>query len=246
MINREKFRKLNTILIALLIAPYFLVMFISLFLKDIPVIFSFIDDYINSGNSIFFPFLPYIDIFEFLPVKYQIIRFSVGHLIDIIIFNNLIPYLEAGCYHYIKWVCSNEENQLFHIIDSHFLKSKENRASPSQFPSLIIGLKAESKHTVDNLLFRDKFETNYCQYDGNANSYSPLRRNKQSNNVIQNRGSRIKFEIALSNNSSSLQVSDDLSFSNLIWIFPLKDHCHYPNVNKFTTFNNYIQRGEEG
>ena len=84
-----------------------------MFVRDVPVLFSLLNDYITSGNSFFIPTLPYLNILWFLPEKYQTIQLSLGHLIDIIIISNLFCYVDTGFYHYFKRAFLNEEDQLF-------------------------------------------------------------------------------------------------------------------------------------
>ncbi|MFX0075470.1 MAG: hypothetical protein ACFE96_08515 [Candidatus Hermodarchaeota archaeon] len=69
--------------------------FILLFLRDIPFISSLFIEYVDSGNSIFFPFLS-------SPII--VFQFTTGHLIDLIIIGNIIAFLERGGYYYVN-VC---------------------------------------------------------------------------------------------------------------------------------------------
>jgi len=94
---------------------------IYVLLRDLSSVSFLINDYFTSGYSLFFPFLPYSNI---------IVRFSTGHLIDIIIMINIIALLERSGYHYYVNVCLKNNyldlqylNLFFHEAD----KSQNSR-----------------------------------------------------------------------------------------------------------------------
>jgi len=71
--------------------------------------------YIDGGKSLFLPFVPDLDfnlliqIPDFLPP----IKFTMGHLFDIIIIINLYFYLETSVYHYYKRAYMKEDDLIY-------------------------------------------------------------------------------------------------------------------------------------
>ena len=77
----------------------FLIVFIYISLKDLAIFSASMDNYFKSGNSIFFPFLPHINILWFLSEINPNIQLSLGHLIDIIIFCQIFSNIDSFIYH---------------------------------------------------------------------------------------------------------------------------------------------------
>ncbi|HEY0089290.1 MAG TPA: hypothetical protein VGB37_10625, partial [Candidatus Lokiarchaeia archaeon] len=91
-----------------------------IFLKDIQILPILLKEYIDSGNSIFIPYIPYINVFWFLSEKNQVIRLSIGQLLDLIIIYNIISYIETNLYHYIKFSIFNGNIQNFNYLELNF------------------------------------------------------------------------------------------------------------------------------
>ena len=115
------------------------VAFLYLFMRDIPMLNSLFVNYVNSGTSIFFPYLPYSNI---------IFNFSTSHLFDIIIIINIISVLERIGYHYYMNVCL-KKNYLEVYPELLFLDTNETQEESSLNANLILGLKKYSG-TLDN------------------------------------------------------------------------------------------------
>ncbi len=212
-----------------------------MFLRDVPAIFSLINDYFSSGKSIFIPSLPYINILWFLPEEYQIFQFSIGHLIDITIVWNIYCYIETGVYHYVKKVLLNEESQLFIYINLSYLGSKEKIDTESQTPAILFGIKDELKYHIDNKR-GNIIERNYkLDYD----FYEHLRKKRYRNNLILNKIFHRKSDFISKIRYKSMRVSCYHSVFVTFWIFHSKNHYHHPKIYNFAHSNKYF-RGEEG
>jgi hypothetical protein len=80
-------------------------------LSGIPQLKSFFNENIASGGSLFFPWLSSVHLFEFTQKADLTIIFSLGNLLDIIIFCNIGSYIEIFIYHFIvKRFLSGEHN----------------------------------------------------------------------------------------------------------------------------------------
>ena len=98
MNNRKKLIALQTIILVLVIFLSFLNFLISIIIQGYSAFYDFFSNYFISGDSLFMPYLPYINLAGYLPIEYQITQLSVGKLIDIIIFINLVWYSQSGVY----------------------------------------------------------------------------------------------------------------------------------------------------
>ena len=123
MINR-KLNELTVVPLIIFLSSSFLIIFTYILLSDIPLISSHLEDYIISGNSFFFPTLPTINIFWFLPNKFQIFPITIGQCIDLIIILNLTCYVESIIYHYVKWTILNKDHEGFSYY--YFSYNKRN------------------------------------------------------------------------------------------------------------------------
>lgn len=79
-----------------------LLFFLIFLIKDIPIISLLVKDYIKGGKSLFLPFIPIYNLFIFTPESLPPIRYTIGHLLDMMILINFYFYLESIVYHYIK------------------------------------------------------------------------------------------------------------------------------------------------
>lgn len=98
MNNRKKLIALQTIILVLVIFLSFLNFLISIIIQGYSAFYDFFSNYFISGDSLCMPYLPYINLAGYLPIEYQITQLSVGKLIDIIIFINLVWYSQSGVY----------------------------------------------------------------------------------------------------------------------------------------------------
>lgn len=241
MYNGKNLNKLKLILIFVFISLCLPETFIYMFLRNVPFVSSFLYGFITSGNSIFIPSLPYINILWFLPDRYQIIQFSSGHLIDIIIIINLSFSIQVGFYHYIKIVCLNGETQIFIYIDSFSLGSKGKLYTLSQDLDSKFGIKDELRNYLDDKLLYVIFKRN-CRLNERIDSfYSQLRRKRYRSNFIQHRIFHSKSEFTFNNRFKNLRVSCYHSIFEKFWIFHSKNHYHYPKISNYTDFNEHFQ-----
>jgi len=148
--------------------------FIFLFLRDVPLLNSLFIDYVNSGTSLFLPFLPYVNI---------VFQFSTGHLIDIIIIINIISFIERSGYQYYVKVCL-EKNYLDMYSDPFLLET--DRSPEESFPNsnLLISLK-DKTDTVNNessvdfdLYLKSRIKTNH--FNSKRGYYSSTFKMKQN------------------------------------------------------------------
>ncbi len=238
MNNGKNLNKLKLSLILVFISLCFPDALIYMFFRDIPFLTSFFYDYFTSNNSIFIPSLPYINILWFLPYKYQITQFSIGHLIDIVIIINLSFSIQACFYHYIQRVCLNEETQIFfYYIDSYSLGSKEKLNTLSQDHDSIFGQKYELIYYPNDQPLDVIYERNCRRLDS---FYGQLRRKNYRSN-IQNRKFHRKPEFTVINRYKNLHVSCYHSVFEKFWIFHSKNHYPYPKINNYTIFNEHFQ-----
>ncbi|MFW9898121.1 MAG: hypothetical protein ACFFDO_02525 [Candidatus Thorarchaeota archaeon] len=245
MPNSKIINGFKIIPILVFIFSYFVTTFIYMFIRDVSVLFSLLNDYATSGNSFFIPTLPYLNVLWFLPEKYQTIQLSLGHLIDIIIIFNLFCYVDTGFYHYFKKAFLNGEDQIFFYIDLSVLGSKGNIYGSSQDPDIIFRLKEESIYYSDDKLFGINIERNCRLNERNDNFYNHLRRKRYGYNIIQNRIFQIKYNFTSYNRYSNLRVSCNHSVFERFWIYHSKNYYPYPKINNFTDSNEHIN-GEGG
>lgn len=241
LINHKKLIKLKVILILCFIGLIFPVSLISMVLKDVSVLHSSYNNHIISGNSFFIPFLPNVNLLGFLPEKYQIIQFSLGHLIDIIIIANIFHWIRITVYHYYKKVCLFGEPQLFTHIDSFLLSSIGKILEQSQDSDILFGLRNDLRENL-----KDKFlniiERKHRLNERIDSSYDNLSRIRHRNNNIQNRLIHKKYEFFLKTLYKNPQLFCYHSNIEKILIFRSKNHYQYPVINNFTDFNNHFLR----
>ncbi|TFF99035.1 MAG: hypothetical protein EU541_05970 [Promethearchaeota archaeon] len=155
--------KLRIILLLFSITSSLLFIFIF-FIRDIPLFSLIFKDYIDSGKSLFLPFIPEYNLIFYVPEYAPSVNFTVGHLIDTIIIINLYFYVETSVYHYIKRAYDKEEliyvvgpflrdDDILTIFDDPF-KGK------GDFPEKI-------KECYNKLEKRNSFSDNKSYYDIN-------------------------------------------------------------------------------
>lgn len=116
--------------------------FLYLFLGDIPYLSSLFIEYVDSGNSIFFPYLTSTPL---------VFHFTTGHLIDIIIVGNIIAFLQRAGYYYVN-VCL-KRNYLDIYSDINFVDFTKPTEKPSLNPELPLYMKRNSNSLVNDDLY---------------------------------------------------------------------------------------------
>lgn len=237
MINPKKLKKFKSILILVFISSCFLFTFIYMFLKDVPVISSLLNDYFTSGNSIFIPSLPYTNIFGFLPEGYQI-QFSLGNLIDIIIIINIYCWIDTGFYHYFKRIFLNGESKIFNEIDSYCLGFK-GKLELYQDPDIVFGFRDELKYYLDDkrigVIERNSIKIKRIDY-----FYGHLSVKTYSRKISINRIFHRKSKFTLNILHKNLLFCWYHSLFNLFRISRSKNPYPHLEIN-ITASNNYLQ-----
>ena len=204
----------------------FPIAFFCMFLINVPVFSSLFNNFFTSGNSIFFPSFPYINIVWFLPEKIHLVQFSVGRLIDFIIIINIIYSIETSFYHYIIRVCFNGNTLMFNYIDLSFIGSKEKIDGKSQYPNKLFGFNVELINYLEDDF--SNFIKRNCQLSKkNDRYYSHFMRKRYKNIIIQDILLNRKSKFIFNNLYKNLHVSRDHSIFDNFWISLLK----YLNLN---------------
>ncbi len=222
----------------------FPIAFFCMFLINVPVFSSLFNGFFTSGNSIFFPSFPYINIIWFLPEKIQLVQFSVGRLIDLIIIINIIYSIETSFYHYIIRVCFNGNTLMFNYIDLSFIGSKEKIDGQSQNPNQLFELNNESAYYLDDKFLG--FTERNCQLNKRNDSYyAHLRRKRYKSIIIQDILLNGKSKFIFNNLYKNLHVSCDHFIFDNFWISLFKYLINlHPKIYSFTDSNEF--RWEEG
>ncbi len=235
MKNYHKLEKLKVILILIFITSFFLVSIIYMILKDIPVLISFLEKYFTSGNSFFFPVIPNINLFWFLPEKYQFIHLTIGQLIDIFIIISIIIHIDSSVYHYVKNVCLKNDLGTFTFLDLYLRNNAELR-SQSNEPESAIELEDLSTGNNRSLNIKigkkwilSKRINNLSNYYGNNKSYIRITRHN-------------KFYLKLHNISNFQQKFYLCLVFIIILIYGLKKRCLPPNTNTSPNIHESITR----
>ena len=166
MHSSRKITKLKRISIIPFLLGCIPIVFIYLFLRDLPLLNSLFVDYVNSGTSIFFPFLPYSNI---------VFNFSTSHLIDIIIIINIIGSVERTGYHYYMNVCLKKD-YIDLYLESFFLETNETQEELYLNSDLILSLKEDSDTLVNEcsgeytLYQKSRIKANYFSNKSGYNS----------------------------------------------------------------------------
>jgi len=147
----KKPKQLKIIPILVFISLSFLATLFYIFLSDIQIVPILLKNYINSGNSFFFPYIPHINIFWFLPEKHQIIHLHIGQVLDLIIIYNIISYIETNAYHYVKMAIINGDIQKYNCEELELSKRKEKRNL--LFPNLkeFLDRENETRYIFENM-----------------------------------------------------------------------------------------------
>ena len=191
--------------------------FIYMFLRDISMLNSLFIGYVNSGSSLFLPFLPSSII---------VFQFSTGHLIDIIIIINIITFIQRSAYQYYVKICL--KRNYFEIYSDPYLSESEETQEGSFLNSnLIMGLKDDSGTTIN----KNSVEFNIYQ----KNRISSIHKMKRDNTTYlyksSNKNNRHKI---------FLFIFQKFSTNTLI-----NYHLPSKNNNIFSNSNENIQQ-EEG
>ncbi|TFF98222.1 MAG: hypothetical protein EU541_07115 [Promethearchaeota archaeon] len=118
-----------------------IILLISVFLSYLPLILFFnhlstlpqftylFHGYFGSGNSLFFPWFSSINLLEIIPLKENLIQFSLGNLLDIILFCNILAYLDGILYHsFVKKIINESED----VMDYDLIYYSNSQNSPSE------------------------------------------------------------------------------------------------------------------
>jgi len=191
--------------------------FIYMFLRDISMLNSLFIDYVNSGSSLFLPFLPSSNI---------VFQFSTGHLIDIIIIINIITFIQRSAYQYYVKICL--KRNYFEIYSDPYLSESEETQEESFLNSnLIMGLKDDSGTTIN----KNSVEFNIYQ----KNRISSIHKMKRDNTTYLHKSSN-------KNNRHKIFLFIFQKFSTNTLI---NYHLPSKNNNIFSNSNENIQQ-EEG
>jgi hypothetical protein len=131
MNNRKKIIALQTIILVLVIFLSILNFLISIIIQGYSAFYDFFSNYFISGDSLFMPYLPYLNLGWYLPIEYQITQLSVGKLIDIIIIINLIWYTQSGVYLLITRVIKRNEININERLDDYYSLDDDSITSTS-------------------------------------------------------------------------------------------------------------------
>jgi hypothetical protein len=115
--NQKKSSKLKIYIIFLVLFFSLLNFLLTLFIQGFNASYTFLNDYFTSGDSLFIPLLPYINLLGFLPIDNQITQFSLGKLIDIIIIINLVCYAQSGIYHLVTKLSRSDETDVIDDLE---------------------------------------------------------------------------------------------------------------------------------
>ena len=173
--------------------------------------------YVNSGSSLFLPFLPSSII---------VFQFSTGHLIDIIIIINIITFIQRSAYQYYVKICL--KRNYFEIYSDPYLSESEETQEESFLNSnLIMGLKDDSGTTINE----NYVEFNIYQKNGISSIHKMKRYNTTYFHKSSNKNNRHKI---------FLFIFQKFSTNTLI-----NYHLPSKNNNIFSNSNENIQQ-EEG
>ena len=174
MHSTRKINILKRISIILSFIAFVPITFIYLFLRDISLLNSLFNDYINSGTSLFLPFLSYNNIF---------FQFSTGHLIDIIIIINIVTFIERSSYQYYVNICL-KKNYLDLYSEVYYLETKGTQVELSLNSDLILNLKEDSEtitnENSDDFKFNQKNRIKTSYYSNMNRYYSSTIKMKQN------------------------------------------------------------------
>ena len=240
MRTSKKPKQLKIIPLFIFITLSFIATIFYIFLKDIEIVPILLKEYIDSGNSIFIPYIPYINVFWFLSEKNQVIRLSIGQLLDLIIIYNIISYIETNLYHYIKFSIFNGNIQNFNYLELNFNKYKEKNHSLFTNPEEYLDLESETRY-----IFEDKSLNStekQCNLNKKRNIFKyQLKSLRFKINQIQNHlhDKNSKFILTKSYNNFSIFLNysifkDSWILCPIYYYFPLK-------ANNFTYYNKIQQ-----
>lgn len=202
------------------------------YINTLPEYTSLFNDCITCGNSIFFPWFSSINLLEVIPMKEHLIPFSLGNLLDIILFTNLASYFDALLYHYfVKRIISESENRLeCNSIYYYYqpINKSDNHKRDVGSPRIINPSEDDFPFTIEECNWGIKGNTSpyfsRIKYDGKSNITIPLRGASHKYNLFI-----IEFNQSISSSLSdyyfpyffhlSLNLSIDLPIHNFFLVF---------------------------
>jgi len=236
MRTSKKPKQLKIIPILIFITLSFLATLFYIFLKDIQIVPILLKNYIDSGNSIFFPYIPHINIFGFLPEKDQVCL-NIGQLLDLIIIYNIISYIETNSYHYIKMAIINGDIQKFNYEELEPNKYKERNNSIFPNPEENLDLENEIRYFFEELSLNSTKKQ--CKLNKKRNFFNYHLKSLRFKilNQLYNNNSKLILTKYYNNFPFSLFYSsfkDSWIFHPIYYYFPLK-------ANNFTYYNKIKQ-----
>jgi len=189
MHSTRKISILKRLSIILFLFTFVPITFIYMFLRDLPFLSSLFIEYVNTGTSLFFPFL-------FSPII--VFQFTTGHLIDIIIIINIVSFLERSGYHYYVKVCLRKNySELY--SETYFLESNRTQEEFSLNSDLLLSLKVDSDTYVNEgsveYNFNEKSRINTNHFSSKSGYYRIIFKNKHDklNYLHNSRNKNIQY-----------------------------------------------------
>lgn len=215
------FKRIQLILFFLACVP---ITIIYLFFRDLTLLNSIFNDYINSSASFFLPFLPNYNI---------IFEFSTGHLIDIIIIINIIAFIERSGYEYYVNAFL-KKNYLEIYAEPYILETEGTLKESSLNSNLILGLKDDSGTIINE----SSVEFNFYQKSRiNTNQFSS--KNGYCSSIIKMKQKKLNYLC----NSSKKNIQHK-NTASIFQKFSTNNHLPSKNNNIFSDFNDNIHRLE--
>jgi len=203
--------------------------FIYMFLREIPILSSLFVEYVNEGNSVFFPFLTSTII---------VFQFTTGHLIDIIFVLNMVAFLERGGYYYYRKVCL-KKNYVEFFSEVNFLDSTEKQEELFLNFNVLLGVNTDYSTSL-NLDYVDVNLDNLSRINSNdfsvKNRYYSRAITKKHNLLDYVRNSR-KRKVQFNNLFNTIQY---FSLNKLrICYLPSRNNCKF----SISYLNNQLEEG---
>ncbi len=125
MSQKDKISLWKTVPILSALAFSVLLFVCCFFVEETISALPFLANYIDAGKSIFFPFIPRINLLFFLPEKAQVLPFTFGHLLDFIILVNLSMVINPIALPFYKKVSNEYQNSLFYDLPMGIIDQRQ-------------------------------------------------------------------------------------------------------------------------
>jgi len=117
----KKALKHTIIILMISLLSYFPIVLLLNYLSHLPYLKYLFCDYMVSGGAILFPWLSSFELFNFTSRIGPSIQFSLGNLLDIIVFYNLLFYLNGILFRfYTRFTYSDDSNSLLSDINFYY------------------------------------------------------------------------------------------------------------------------------